>query len=336
MSPQIVRSLPADRWRMFVDGHPQGNVFHTPEMFQIFSETRGYHPELWASVEDDQVLALFMPVHISLQNGRFRRLTTRSVSFGSVLSLPGEYGYQALEQLLRAYKAGSGKESLFTELRNISPRGDLLPLLRKEGFAYEEHLNYLIDLDRPPEAVFKSIGKRTQRNIKRALHKALAEISVVTEKTDLKACYSLLEMTYRAARVPLADYSVFEAAFDILRPKRMVRFTLAKVDENPAAVSIELLHKDVIYGWYGGMDRKYTPFVPNELLMWHILKWGAENGFKQYDFGGAGKPQERYGVRDFKAKFGGELVCYGRNTWIPHQSLFLLAKAGFGLLRRYL
>jgi serine/alanine adding enzyme len=95
-----------------------------------------------------------------------------------------------------------------------------------------------------------------------------------------------------------------------------------------------LIYKDTIYGWYGGMDRGYSDYIPNELLLWHIFQWGAENGYKVYDFGGAGKPDEEYGVRDFKAKFGGELVCFGRNTYIPLPWLYRLGTWGYSLYRR--
>jgi lipid II:glycine glycyltransferase (peptidoglycan interpeptide bridge formation enzyme) len=111
----------------------------------------------------------------------------------------------------------------------------------------------------------------------------------------------------------------------------MVRVILASIDGQPAATSIELLFKDVVYGWYGGLDRSYSAYVPNELLMWDILKWGAESSYQIYDFGGAGKPNEKYGVRDFKAKFGGDLVCFGRNTYIHRPGLFDLSKAGYRL-----
>jgi len=39
-------------------------------------------------------------------------------------------------------------------------------------------------------------------------------------------------------------------------------------------------------------------------------------------------------VRDFKAKFGGKLVCYGRNTWVPNRILFGLSKIGYNLYRQ--
>lgn len=116
----------------------------------------------------------------------------------------------------------------------------------------------------------------------------------------------------------------------------MVKFWLAHVDGVHVATSVELLYKGVMYGWYGGVDRAYASYNPGELLMWHILKWGAENGYRLYDFGGAGKPNKEYGVRDFKAKFGGELVCYGRNTCVHAPFWLRLSELGYNVSRRLL
>jgi lipid II:glycine glycyltransferase (peptidoglycan interpeptide bridge formation enzyme) len=70
------------------------------------------------------------------------------------------------------------------------------------------------------------------------------------------------------------------------------------------------------------------------MLIWHILEWGAGHGYRLYDFGGAGKPGEAYGVRDFKAKFGGELVCYGRNVCEHAPQLLKFSKLGYSLYRK--
>lgn len=334
MSLQIVRSLSIEQWQAFVDDHSKGNIFHTPEMFNVFSHTKGYSPELWAALKDGQILSLFLPVHISLRDGLLRRFTARTVVFGGILNQPSADGELAAKHLLHEYKRVSGNRSLFTELRNISPLGDAATVMQEEGFIYEDHLNYLIDLERPVEEIFERIGKRTRKNIKNGLNKSRVIVEEVRDRSEVASCYSLLDMTYRVAHVPLAHNSLFEAAFNILSPKRMIRFTLAKVDGQAAAVSIELLYKDTLFGWYGGLDRAYSSFVPNELLMWHILKWGAKQGFKKYDFGGAGKPNEAYGVRNFKAKFGGDLVCYGRNIWVPHPILMSMSKFAYQVIRR--
>jgi lipid II:glycine glycyltransferase (peptidoglycan interpeptide bridge formation enzyme) len=133
--------------------------------------------------------------------------------------------------------------------------------------------------------------------------------------------------------VPLAQLSLFEAAFDVLRPKGMAKFLIARVEDAPVACSIELPYKKTIYGWYGGCDRSYSEYLPNELIIWHILEWGAHNGYHIYDFGGAGHPDEVYGVRDFKAKFGGRLVNFGRYR-CEHTRLLKLMKWGYSVYRK--
>ena len=78
----ITNTLDEKVWREFVDQHPQGNIFQTPEMFEVFSRAEGYRPELRAAVCDTgQVLAMCLPVQVSLHDGLFRRMTTRSIAY---------------------------------------------------------------------------------------------------------------------------------------------------------------------------------------------------------------------------------------------------------------
>lgn len=332
----LVRSLPEEAWRRNVEEHPASNVFHTPEMFHVFHRTKDHQPELWAFIKDGHISALFLPVQVTLMDGLLRRFTTRSVAYGSVLCASGSEGQEALARLLQTYTNKSDGASLFTELRNLSNMEAVQPVLRRRGFVYQDHLNYLIDLKRLPEEILNSIGRRTRKHIRRGLRRENVVVEQVTEREHIATCYNLIQESYRAAHVPLADRSLFEAAFNILHPINMVRFTLAFVDRVPVATSIELLYKETVYGWYSGVDRSYSSYVPSEMIMWEILKWGAENGYRVYDFGGAGIPDEKYSVRDFKAKFGGELVSYGRNTYIHSPTFFTIAERGYQLLRRFL
>jgi serine/alanine adding enzyme len=332
----IVNTLDVLLWRDFVDQHPLGNIFQTPEMFQVFSRAKGYRPELHAAVSDEgQVLALLLPVQVTLKGGLLRRLTTRSIAYGSVLCAPGAVGSEALTTLLRAYSKKAGREALFTELRHQSDQSVYQPVFAQYRFAYQDHLNYLIDLDCSTKELFNRIGSRTRKHIRRELNRGQVVVDQVNEANQIGIWYKVIKKTYLAAQVPIADISLFEAAFDVLNPRNMVKFWLVRIGEDYVASSVELIYKDVIYGWYGGVDRAFSRFTPSEVLTWHILKWGAENGYRVYDFGGAGNPDEKYGVRDFKSKFGGTLVCYGRNTWIPHYSIYYLSKFGYGFMRRF-
>lgn len=331
---RVVQALGGASWRRFIEEHPASSIFHTPEMFQVFARTKRHRPTFWAVTDDDAcLLALLLPVQITLLD-RLPRLTTRAVAYGSVLHAPGPRGQKALALLLRTYTREVNGSSLFTELRNLSDLKAVQSILRELGFEYEDHLNYIIDLKHSPEALLQNIGSRTRKHIRCGLRRSYVVVEEVRDREQVRICYDLLHQTYRKARVPLADRSLFEAAFDLLYPRGMVKFWLARVGNTYVGTSVELLYKDVMYGWYGGVDRAYARYTPGELLIWHILKWGAENGYKLYDFGGAGKPSDEYGVRDFKAKFGGELVCFSRNTCIHAPLMLWLSRQGYRLLRR--
>jgi serine/alanine adding enzyme len=336
MGLNIVNSLDTKVWKDFVDQHPQGNIFHTPEMFQVYHRAKGYRPKLWAAVNDSgRVLALMVPVQVSIMGGPFRRLTTRDIAYGSILCAPDQEARTALDHLLHTYTQQAKREAIFSELRNLSDLSDIQPGLNQSGFAYEDHLNYLNNIDCSPEDLLFSIGSRTRKHIRQALRKGSLTVEQVADRRSIRDWYSLIQKTYKAARVPLSEISLFEAAFDVLYPLGMIKFWLAKVGDISVAASVELIYKDIIYGWYGGIDRSYSDYLPGELLMWQILKWGAEAGYKVYDFGGAGKPGEVYGVRDFKAKFGGQLVCFGRNVNVHSPKLLRWSQLGYKVYRHF-
>jgi len=334
---KVVQHLDEELWRNFVDTHPQGNIFHTPEMFRVFARVKGHRPVLWVVIDDNnRPLALLPTVEVTLMDGLLRRLTTRAIAYGSILCVTGSHRQKVLTLLFRTYKKETKRHLLFTEFRNLSNMAEIQPILTEHGFCYEDHLNYLIDLSRPPEQILQSIGKRTRKLIRKGLRDNMVEMSEVTNRAELGEWYKTLKKTYVYSQVPLADHSLFEAAFEELHPKQMAKFLLAKVDGKIAACSVELPLKDAMYGWYGGSDREYSRYLPNELLIWHILEWGAGNGYRVYDFGGAGKPDEEYGVRNFKAKFNGELVCFGRNTLVHSETLFKFSTIGYQLYRRFI
>jgi CelD/BcsL family acetyltransferase involved in cellulose biosynthesis len=331
---KIVRQLDEHRWREFVACQPQGNVFHTPEMFQVFRRAEGFAPALWAAESGDgRILALLLPVEITLLGNLFRHVSTRSVAYGSVLCADDAEGMDGLDLLLKTYVRESRGVSLFTELRNLSDMDPYHATLNRNGFLLEDHLNFLINLDRSPDELLQNIGHRTRKVIRRGLRSASVAMEDVRSLEGIAECYGILARTFEAAHVPLAPFALFEAAHDLLLPQGMVKFTLARIDGAPVATSVELLYKKTVFGWYGGVERSYCGYAPNEMLTWHILEWGAKNGYAVYDFGGAGRPDEKYGVRDFKAKFGGTLVNFGRHTCVHAPCLLRLSRIGYSLVR---
>jgi len=97
---------------------------------------------------------------------------------------------------------------------------------------------------------------------------------------------------------------------------------------------LALSYKDTIYDFYAGSMVKFYNKYPNDLISWEVFKWGKGNGYKVFDFGGAGKPDVSYGVRDYKKKFGGEFVNFGRYEKVHQPMIFEIAKVGFKLWQK--
>ncbi len=335
MAVVITNELPEGAWRRFVDQHPEGNIFHTPEMFQVFSRAKGYQPELWAALKDGQIRALLLPVRITLFDNLLRILTTRAVVYGSILCTPDSQGMEALRQLLPAYVHEARGGPLFTELRNRYDLQSVRAVLRKQGFVYEDHLNYLIDLSMSPDRLFHMISKSGRKAINRSIRAGVVA-EEIQDAALIPEYYALLQNTFKRARVPLADISLFEAVREVLVPKGMAKMFLARVDNRHVAASLELPYKKVIFSWFSGYDPRFRSTYSNDYLVWNILQWGARNSYRHFDFGGAGRPDQSYGPRDFKAKFGGQLVNYGRNTYIHSPLRLRLSSIGYQLYRRIL
>ncbi len=331
---EVTASIDRAKWDEFVYGHPHGNIFQTPEMREVYGRTKNYEPITLATVDDDGViLALMQAVVMREMGGILGSFSARSVVQGGPLFVDGEAGQKAVSFLLDEYNMIIQKRALYTEIRNIYDMSEFMSLFDRAGYVYEDHLNYLVDLDRPEEKIWMSIHRSMRKNIKRS-QKEEVMIREMMDQSHIKKIYGFLEDVYHNAKIPFEDISHFEAIFDILVPRGMATFHLAEHDGEYMGGRVTLIYKGVVYAYSVGVPNKYKHLYPNALLNWEIMRWGVGNGCHTFDFGGAGKPDKDYGVREFKRQFGGELVNYGRCKKIHSPVKMRIAEMGFRVYRR--
>jgi len=331
---EITDSPDVKQWSEFVYGHPYGNIFQTPEMAEVYKRTRNYEPISLAVVDDtDEILAILLAVVIKEMGGILGSFSARSIIQGGPLFVEGEKGIKALKLLMGHYDKIVQKKALYTEIRNMGDTSNISSFLNTMGYKYEEHLNFLVDLTKSTEEVWKQIHRSMRKNIKKA-EKIGVEVEQMEDRLLLSSFYSFLMDVSRDAKKPLPDISFFEAIFDILVPKNMAKFYLAKNNGEYIGGRVSLVYKKVIYAYFVGVPKEYKHLGANPLLNWHVIAWGAENGYHTFDFGGAGKPNEEYGVREFKRQFGGRLVNYGRYKKIYSPIKMKIAERGFQFYRK--
>jgi serine/alanine adding enzyme len=329
---RVVRTLEEGRWAAFVERHPDASIFHTPEMHRVFAAARGHRPTVMASLDDaGEVRALMTAVSIAMVGGPIRSLTTRNVVFAAPLV---EGDAAALRALLSSYRRDAPR-GLFTEVRHVADPSWSIEMLAGSGFRHEPHLNYLIDLTIAEDELWRNVASNARRNVQKARRLGVS-IEEVDGPSGIDEAYPVLAEVYHRIKVPLPDRSLFDAASRILGPLGRFRVLLARHDGGTIGALTLLIYQGVMTYWYTGTRHDFWSHRPGDLLVAHALEAGRTLGCRAFDFGGAGRPDEPYGVRDFKAKYGGALVDFGRDVWVPSPVRFRVATTGYELLRRFL
>lgn len=321
----------------FVNANPHTSVFQTSDMAEVYRRTKGYAPSMVAAINEEtsEILASLLAVTITEKKGFFKSFTSHTTIRGNPIFKSGKEGTEAAIMLMNNFNKVIDQDSLYTRVYLTDKSSELETILLKNGFVFEDWLNFLIDLNRPEEDIWRSIHKSRRKGITRAVEKIGLTIEEVTDHDQIKTFYSLLTETYKNAKLPLKDISLFEGIFDILVRKGMAKFLMAKKENVYIAGRLILTYKGTIYDWYAGSLKDYLSFYPNEFLIWHILKWGSEKGYHTFDFGGAGSPTEEYGVRTFKERFGGKLVNHGRFTNVHHPKKLLLSRKLLNIYKKF-
>lgn len=73
MENTIVNELLYSVWIEFLQAQPHANVYHTPEKFATLTQAKGHSLAVWAAMVAGEVMALFLPVVMTLVNGPMRQ-----------------------------------------------------------------------------------------------------------------------------------------------------------------------------------------------------------------------------------------------------------------------
>lgn len=93
--------------------------------------------------------------------------------------------------------------------------------------------------------------------------------------------------------------------------------------------------KRTVYEWFEcGLNAQFKDQYPSVLATNSGIQLAHQSGCTRYDMMGAGEPGVPYGVRDFKAEFGGTLVEHGRFLSICKPALYRLGSLAIRLIKR--
>ena len=236
-----------------------------------------------------------------------------------------------VSEILYTLDSYISKKVIYSEFRNSFSLEKLRPVFLKYSWKYSEHLNFIVNINSIKEGTNKvSKSKRTQIN---KSIKSGASIELARYEKDVLDFYQILDRLYRIkVKKPLPGFDFFRRLFYM---ESYFKYFLVKFEGEVIGGILCPIYEGTIFEWYVcGEDGRFKNIYPSVLATWAPIDFAIKNDLKYFDFLGAGRPNEDYGVREFKSKFGGELVQYGRFEKIHKPILFKVAKFGINILQK--
>ena len=323
-------------WDEFINAHPEGTVFQSPVMYELFKETERMKPAVFGLVnkETGELKGILMGVIIRELKGLAGYLSSRTVIYGGPLIDPADPGREEILRLLLESLINKVKHhSIFIQFRNFNNQEDYTGIFKENGFYYRARLNLIVNTS-SLETIHSKMSSSRLRQVRKGI--GLGARCIVPENVgQVRAFYDILFNLYRyKVKKPLPAWDFFEQFFNLSKEGKLGIIRLVKYqDRIIGGILSPVTPGKTIYEWYVcGLDHEFKAVYPSVLATWAAIEYALKNKIPQFDFMGVGIPEREYGVREFKSRFGGEQVNYGRYARINNRFFFIISEVGYNFM----
>jgi lipid II:glycine glycyltransferase (peptidoglycan interpeptide bridge formation enzyme) len=319
------------QWNELVQSSPTATWFQTKEAYEFYASNSKEMIPFAFGVEREGELRAAIVGYVTKERSTLKQFfTRRAIIIGGPL-LAEDTTETDVEQLLRMMVSELKSQAIYIETRNFHDYSKWRHVFEQCGFTYQPHLNFHVDTS-SVEIVDKNLGKSRKRDIRTTIRDG---VTPVLEPTIEQVCeyYAILKDLYTTkVKTPLFGWHFFEQLYHSPSGRFILTEYQGKIIGGTVCV---VLPNKAVYEWFVcGVDGVYEHIFPSSYATYLGIRYAAENGCQIFDMMGAGKPEEAYGVRDFKARFGGEQVEYGRYLCVRKPLLYKIGKLGVKLLKK--
>lgn len=305
------------RWDAYVSANADGLVYHTSAWLRVLQ--REYRQQATALALEDTA-------------GRLRGVLPLMATKGLPLALGGSLAARRLSSLPRTPLAGplaDDRDGLALLVRGAVqriPPGARLQLkpaeadldgLMDQVVGYPWRLTYILELPDSPDQL-RFGNSRNNSRIRSGINQAVRKGIVVRQAdsiTDVRVWYRLYLETMRHHAVPARPLRLFEAMWEELRPRGMMRLLVAERERKIIGGSILLMFGSTVFYAFNGVMRSVLPSRPNDLLQWHAIHDACAAGYSRYDLGEVTEGEQ--GLAHFKKKWATEVRWLQRYSCPP-------------------
>lgn len=318
------------QWEQLLAVSPFSSPFQTIEFLDFSRTNFSLASEVFAIIDADEICALCV-VTFHEEVGVKALFSRRAIVYGGPILLPNVEQNVVLK-LFETINEFIAHKVIYIEIRNLFDYSFYINAFTTVGYKYTPWLNFRLSITNISD-VKSSMSSSRLRQIKKSIKQGVSWRRAVDE-SEIIVFYSILRQLYLTKiKKPLFSVDFF---IDYFRSNLGVFLLVYYEDKIIGGIVCAVLEGKSIYEFYVcGLDAVYKEQYPSVMATWAAIEYGYLHGIQYFDFMGAGSPNENYGVREFKARFGGELVENGRFLNVRNPILYFLGRLGLKLISMF-
>ena len=300
------------QWSELVRTSETGTWFQSPEAYDFFASLPELMEPFVYGVERAEKLCAVCVGYVTKERNPIKQFfTRRAIIIGGVV-VAANCAKEDIVILLNYVRKELKPKSIYIETRNFNDFSLWKEAFEAAGFVYKPHLNFHID----------PATNNLSDNRKRQLKKSDAVVSEGVSELEIREWYEVLSELYRTkVKTPLWPIDFFLETYR----QGIAKFLLVKHEGRIIGGSMVVADERTVYEWFEcGLNAECKDQYPSVMATWGGIQLAHQSGCTRYDMMGAGEPGVPYGVRDFKAEFGGQMVEHGRFLYVCKPMLYRL------------
>ena len=300
------------QWSELVRTRETGTWFQSPEAYDFFASMPELMEPFVYGVERAGKLCAVCVGYVTKEPNPIKQFFTRRAIIIGGVAVAANGAKEDIVILLNYVRKELKPKSIYIETRNFNDYSPWKEAFEAAGFVYKPHLNFHVD----------PATNNLSDNRKRQLKKSDAVVSEGVSELEIREWYEVLSELYRTkVKTPLWPIDFFLEAYR----QGIAKFLLVKHEGRIIGGSMVVADERTVYEWFEcGLNAECKDQYPSVMATWGGIQLAHQSGCTRYDMMGAGEPGVPYGVRDFKAEFGGQMVEHGRFLCVCKPMLYRL------------
>jgi predicted N-acyltransferase len=315
-----------DDWASFLKDAKGVTPFHTRDYYIFLQNLKGVRPVAMGFYVEGTLasLAILTYYHSTSLLGR---LSSRMILYGGLAFKERDSIQPIIEEIESRFR----RNIVYLEIRYYQETTTFSKAF--DSFEYLPYLNVNLSISSfdNMENYLASLKYNVRREIKKGLSYGLTYERSFSE-SDLEKFYSILQDLYRdRVRLPLPKFDFFR---ELLHSGNCAFFVVKYQGEVVAgAVTLYKRGTSINTWYYAGERMLFKSVYPTHIAILAVIDFALQHRIPLVDFMGAGLRDEDYGVRNYKLKFGGELLESGRHIKVYKPIRYYIAKRLLKYLR---